>query len=107
MPWQALERDGKWCVYKLDGDEPTGDVLGCHDTKDEAEAQVAALYANENKAAELDDLYAVKALGRNRIGGYLVLWGDEKRRDLSGEWFTPQTEGLLSVFRAVGKVPLL
>lgn len=55
----------------------------------------------------VNDLTAVKSLGRNRIGGYLVLWGDEKRRDLSGEWFTPQTEGLLSVFRAVGKVPLL
>lgn len=57
--------------------------------------------------APLDDLYAVKSLGKNRIGGYLVLWGDEKRKDLSGEWFTPQTEGLLSVFKAVGRVPLL
>jgi hypothetical protein len=55
----------------------------------------------------LNDLTAVKSLGKNRIGGYLVLWGDDKRKDLSGEWFTPQTEGLLSVFKAVGKVPLL
>jgi len=55
----------------------------------------------------LNDLTAVKSLGKNRIGGYLVLWGDEARKDLTGEWFTPQTEGLLNVFKAVGKVPLL
>ncbi len=36
---------------------------------------------------------AVKALDDSgRIGGYLVVWGDESRRDLQGEYFTPQTE---------------
>jgi len=27
-----------------------------------------------------------------RIGGYLVVWGDSTRRDLQGEYFTPQTD---------------
>ncbi len=36
---------------------------------------------------------AVKRLdGAGRIGGYLVVWGDADRRDLHGEFFTPQTD---------------
>ncbi len=36
---------------------------------------------------------AVKALdGRGRVGGYLVVWGDATRRDLQGEYFTPETD---------------
>lgn len=27
-----------------------------------------------------------------RVGGYLVVWGSAQRRDLQGEYFTPQTE---------------
>ena len=38
--------------------------------------------------------YAVKTLdaGEGRVGGYLVVWGDAARRDLEGEYFTPETE---------------
>ncbi|NLX08332.1 MAG: phage major capsid protein [Chloroflexi bacterium] len=36
---------------------------------------------------------AVKALNEDgRVGGYLVVWGDESRRDLHGEYFTPDTD---------------
>ncbi len=35
----------------------------------------------------------VKALDSDgRIGGYLVVWGDPDRRDLQGEYFTPETD---------------
>ena len=35
----------------------------------------------------------VKTLdARGRVGGYLVVWGDESRRDLQGEYFTPDTD---------------
>jgi HK97 family phage major capsid protein len=34
---------------------------------------------------------AVKALGNNRIGGYLIVWGDAEHRDLQEEYFTPET----------------
>lgn len=50
---------------------------------------------------------AVKALGENRIGGYAVLWGDSKARDLTGEYFTPQTEELTSIFEAMKALPYL
>ncbi len=36
--------------------------------------------------------YAIKSMKGNRIGGYLVVWGDRNRKDLQGEYFTPSTE---------------
>ncbi len=37
---------------------------------------------------------AVKSLSADgsRIGGYLVVWGNAKQRDLQGEYFTPETD---------------
>ncbi|GAB4573139.1 MAG: hypothetical protein Kow0077_14600 [Anaerolineae bacterium] len=40
----------------------------------------------------------VKTLGDDRIGGYLVVWGDPDHRDLHGEYFTPQTDLALDWF---------
>jgi len=51
--------------------------------------------------------YAVKALGGDRLGGYMVLWGDPNKRDLDGEYFTPETEELTAIFKAMGKLPFL
>lgn len=45
-PWHIEEHDGKFCVIKDDG----GENEGCHDTREEAEAQVRALYASEQAA---------------------------------------------------------
>lgn len=39
---------------------------------------------------------ALKALGDNRIGGYLVRFTDESKRDLHGDYFTAQTDFHLS-----------
>jgi hypothetical protein len=55
----------------------------------------------------LDDLRCIKALGANRVGGYMVLWGSEKAKDLDQEWFTPATEEMTAVFKAMGKLPYL
>lgn len=52
-------------------------------------------------------LYAVKALGADRIGGYAVLWGDRTRKDLTGEYFQPETADLAAIFKAVGRLPVL
>jgi len=35
---------------------------------------------------------AVKAVGGNRVGGYLVVYSDASKKDLEGEYFTPETE---------------
>ena len=53
-----------------------------------------------------DDL-AIKALRPNRVGAYLCLWGSPAVKDLSGEWFAPDTEELTSIFKAVGVLPAI
>lgn len=45
MPWKAVKRGSKWVVIK----ETTGKVVGTHSSKQKANAQVRALYANEKK----------------------------------------------------------
>lgn len=50
---------------------------------------------------------AVKSLPGGRLGNYLVLWGDSDNTDLTGEWFTKNTEGLTTIFETIGKVPAL
>ena len=47
-PWRAIREGDTWRVYKLDGDgNPTGDMLGEHESEAQAQAQVRALYASE------------------------------------------------------------
>lgn len=41
---------------------------------------------------------ALKTLGEDRVGGYLVVWGDASHPDLHGEYFTPQTDLALDWF---------
>ena len=42
MPYALRQTDdGKYCVDK----KPSGEEMGCHDTEDEALAQMRALYA--------------------------------------------------------------
>ena len=45
MPYSIEKHGDEWCVVK----DADGDVLGCHDTEDGAEAQLRAVYANEHK----------------------------------------------------------
>lgn len=51
--------------------------------------------------------HAVKSLGAHRVGGYMMLWGNENNKDLDGEFFTPKTEELTTIFEAMGKLPYL
>ena len=51
------------------------------------------------------DHSVIKSLGNDRIGGYAVIWGDETKKDLSGQYFTPQTTELTTIFDTVGKLP--
>ncbi len=45
-------------------------------------------------------LHTVKSIDatEGRIGGYLIVWGDPARRDLQGEYFTPDTDLSLDWF---------
>ena len=68
-------------------------------------AKLPKAWREEKKS--IDDLLCVKSLGQNRFGGYLVLWGDPERKDLTGEYFTPETQEMLNVFEAVGGIPAM
>lgn len=41
----------------------------------------------------------------DRVEGYLILWGDPQHTDLAGEYFTPQTEEIDTIFKAMGGIP--
>ena len=45
MPYTIEQRESQYCVVK----EDDGTVMGCHDTREEAEDQIAAIEANEGK----------------------------------------------------------
>ena len=58
MPYKVVKSGKKFAVHKLDAaGKPTGKALGEHDSRDKAQAQMKALYANEKKAVkkELDE----------------------------------------------------
>lgn len=110
MPWHIESRSGKHCVVK----DADGSTVHCHDTRDEAVAQIRALYASEGKSVtffgieaeenppmnEPDVLIyyggAVKALGDGKVGGYLVEFSDPATKagapDLDGEFFAKDTD---------------
>jgi HK97 family phage prohead protease len=49
-PYTVVEEDGEFNVFKVDEDDkPTGKPLGTHNTLDEANAQMQALYAAEEE----------------------------------------------------------
>lgn len=47
MPYSIQRRDGQYCVIK----DSDGKTMGCHDTQDDARAQIAAIEANEGRKA--------------------------------------------------------
>jgi len=94
MPYQIVSQEDEFCIYKEDTEgQPAGEAIACHETREAAEEQMAALYAAE----EDDDTKMVgwggkvKALGGGRIGGQLVRYGSPEDRDLEGEYFTAET----------------
>jgi regulator of replication initiation timing len=62
MPWEKKKENGKWCIYKIGENKPIGT---CHDTEAEANAQLAALHANEkNMSASLELDSEIFAVGK-------------------------------------------
>lgn len=51
MPYRIAQRGEQYCVIKI-GD---GSSAGCHDTRDDALGQLAALHANELDEIDNDD----------------------------------------------------
>lgn len=62
MPYDVVKRGGKFVVQKADGSK----TFGTHDTKEEADAQLAALNIAERRMAESRSLHLLGALGQVR-----------------------------------------
>jgi hypothetical protein len=74
LPYAAFKRGDQYCVHKLDmNDQMMGDSLGCHDSEEEANRQVRALYANERK--EVSPLVE----SHPESGNLLIYKGDDGR----------------------------
>lgn len=70
-------------------------------------AALPAAWKEEMNASKTVHPGTLKALGRQRIGGYAVLWGDPDHRDLTNEYFTPETEELDAIFQRMKALPSL
>jgi phage head maturation protease len=108
MPYgKYTDSDSQICIYKQDADgNRIGERLGCHATENEADAQLAALYASENMTVQLpaemnlDTRYytggAIRAAGDGIIEGYLVPFNTPDNPDFYGTYFDTQTDYMLN-----------
>lgn len=63
MPYMTKMNGEKHCVYKKgDDDQPMGESMGCHDTAEEAQAQVDALYAQDKEKMPMMEMETQREL---------------------------------------------
>lgn len=102
MPYDIYDTgpDSKpYCIHKKDEDgEPVGKPLGCHATREEAEAQLSALYAAEPEAKVVHSRW-VAVKNEKRLRQLEVLgvpfYGPDGGKDKQGEYFSPRTDLML------------
>ncbi len=89
MPYKVVKEEDQFCVYRHDeAGDPMGKTHGCHGTMEEAQAQMRALYAAENKAAVKfadADENVIEGIGMP-FGGLF------DGQDLAGEHFSKTTD---------------
>lgn len=90
MPWHIADDHPDCSGYAVVKDSDNS-VAGCHQTRTDAEAQLRALYASENRSVAY-----VKAMTAETatVAGYGVLYGGA---DLEGENFSPTTDFMLDL----------
>lgn len=110
MPYVIVDKGeaagaDRFCVYKKDPEgKPMGDPLGMHPTEEEAQAQVAALYANEEgkekpKEPVPEQFKAIKALGDYELEVLGVPFGGPNDgKDSDGEYFDANSKLHLDKF---------
>lgn len=90
--------DKPYCVHKHDEDgEPVGKPLGCHATREAAEVQLSALYANEGDAKVVHSGWTKAHYKRLRTLEVLGVpyGGPDNGKDKQGEYFSPRTDIML------------
>lgn len=93
MPWKVKKEKNQFCVYKEDENgEPAGDTLGCHDTQKEADDQLAALYASEERAISMLSVYQQVSSALSSGGGEDYPWLNDLYED-NGQIFAIVSSG--------------
>jgi len=64
MPWHISKQGSQYCVIK----DSTGESEGCHDSQAKAKKHMAALYANEPGARDMDEEHPLKEPEANSFG---------------------------------------
>lgn len=108
MPYMVKDEgvdkvDERWCVYKKGEDgQPEGKPLGCHPSKEKADAQIAAICANEARAIlpEMHEMRfrpggAIRALEGRRLEVLACPNGSPDDLDHLNEYFTARTEFMI------------
>ncbi|HMA79187.1 MAG TPA: hypothetical protein VKP88_08855, partial [Candidatus Paceibacterota bacterium] len=95
MPYEI--RDDT-CIYNSD----TNELVHCHETQDDALAQLAALEANVTDVKSYYKGNAVKALPNGKVEGLLIAFTDEGTRDLADQYFDTTTDLVLSDYPIEG-----
>lgn len=103
MPYTIVDNgadagDERYCVHKKDEEgQPIGKSLGCHPSRDKAESQIAAIWANE-KTVSHKGWYALKANGEWELEVLGVPFGGpDSGKDADGEFFSPRTDLMLKI----------
>jgi hypothetical protein len=82
-----------YCVHKKDEEgEPVGKPLGCHETREQAEEQIAAIHSNEGKVVHrsLGSVKPTKLVRQLEVLG-VPYGGPHHGKDADGEYFSPAT----------------
>jgi hypothetical protein len=88
MPWEIREGDSD-CPFEV-VKQGTGERVGCHDTRDGAEAQLAALYANEpDTDAEAGDPLEPQDGEHFHAIGHVEGVSTGRRTFLNAQWRNP------------------
>ena len=119
MTYGKVQENDQICIYKSDADgNPTGESLGCHATEDAADAQLAALYADENMTIQLladsnmgDTRHVmggtIRAAEDGIVEGYLVAFNTAKNPDFHNTYFDRQTDYMFEDYPIVGRAFIL
>lgn len=102
MPWDVFKQDDEFCVFRVNEDgERMGDDLGCHESEEEAQAQVRALYANEQKSLKMTWTRAYI----NKLPDGAFLWVEDGEKDDEGKT-VPRSKRHFPYKDASGKIDL-
>jgi hypothetical protein len=88
MPWKVFRDGENFCVHKLTPAGDKGERVACHETEEQADAQIAALNIAESERS----VFVVRAIDAEQgiIEGALMLWGSPGLRDDYGTWADPE-----------------